>query len=286
MAPACPPGPHAARRRLASASLIRALSAIAVAAFVALGCAPGGAGGSSSVIAPDGGAGSDGDGPGPQDSGHRADTSGQADAGADTAAELGDAAAGNDAASDGAGTGADGAASGGDAADADAGATVGGWGPTMCPKVDAQGFGVGQSIGALQLKDCDTGEVRTINEACGAKAGWLFVAHSHCPTCQATANYTAAVAAAVAADDVAVLHVLYVDDATTCQGWRSKYGLDLPPNVRFYVDPTGAAWQAIKIKNYTAPHVFFNKNRIITYKEHGLSSASVKAQIQKAAATN
>ena len=161
----------------------------------------------------------------------------------------------------------------------------GGWGPAMCPaSTGSMGFNIGQQVGNLVVHDCDTGKARTIDEVCGAKATWIFVAHSHCPTCKATAQYTAKVAAAVADKDVAVVHILYIDDATTCPDWRSKYKLAGLDNVRVYLDKSGATWSAIKTKNYTAAHAFLDGKRQVTYRAHGLSSGGVQKQIDDALA--
>ncbi|MCO4763647.1 MAG: redoxin domain-containing protein [Myxococcales bacterium] len=170
----------------------------------------------------------------------------------------------------------------------DAGQTNGkGWGPEKCQKAGSgTGFGIGQQLGSLSLKDCDTGKSRAITEVCGAKATWLFVAHSHCPTCQATASYTKQVALDLADKDIAIVHVIQIDDGQTCQGWRKKYGLTGLPNVKFYTENTGKAWQAIKTKNYTAPHAIMKADRVITFKAHGLSSGAVKQKLQQALAAN
>lgn len=159
------------------------------------------------------------------------------------------------------------------------------WGPKSCatsgPPV---GFAVGERLGDIAVHDCDTGAPRTLDEVCGSKATWLFVAHSHCPTCKATASYTASVAKDLADKDVAIVHIIYIDDGQTCPSWRKKYGLEGLPNVRVFLDKTGASWAKIKIKSYTAPHALMTKDRVITYKNHGLSSAGVKTLIDQALA--
>ncbi len=169
----------------------------------------------------------------------------------------------------------------------DAGTTGAGgsskWGPEQCKVAGSgKGFSVGQQIAALPIQDCDTGAKRDFAEVCGADATWLFVAHSHCPTCKATAQYTASVAQQFADKDVAIVHVVYIDDGQTCPSWRAKYGLDNLPNVKVYLDKTGASWNAIKTKNYTAPHAIMTKDRVITFKAHGLSSGGVASQLNKA----
>lgn len=158
-----------------------------------------------------------------------------------------------------------------------------GWGPDKCSTEGGKaGYNVGNRMGKLVLHDCDTDEPRSLDELCGAKATWLFVAHSHCPTCQQTAKYTAGVAKELAAKEVAVAHVVYIDDWQNCKDWREKYGLKGIPNLKYYVDKTGAAWNAIKTKPYTAPHAIMGKNQIITYKNHGLNSSGVKSKINLA----
>lgn len=158
-----------------------------------------------------------------------------------------------------------------------------GWGPEKCansgPKL---GFGIGDRLGHIAVQDCDTGATRTLDEVCGADATWLFVAHSHCPTCNATAKYTADLAQQYAGKNVAVVHVVYIDDGQSCPSWREKHGLAGIPNLKVYLDKTGASWSKIKTKPYTAPHAIMTKDRVITYKAHGLSGAGVKAQLDKA----
>ncbi len=248
------------------------------------------------------------------------DAGSEADAGTDAGAAEGDAGssqadAGTSAADTGGSTGADAGPRGKDAGSAgadtaaggadagssqlDAGSTPGDaggssgvdgplpahWGPKSCAKSGpAVGFKVGQRLGNIVVHDCDTGAARSLDEVCGSKATWLFVAHSHCPTCQQTAKYTAGVAKAMADKDVAIVHVLYIDDGQTCAQWRKQYNLEGLPNVRFYVDKTGKSWAQIKTKNYTAPHAIMTKDRVITYKNHGLSSAGVKTLINQALA--
>ncbi len=161
-----------------------------------------------------------------------------------------------------------------------------GWGAGMCPVGGKSiGFGVGQELGDLPIQDCDTGVIRSIKEVCGAKATWIFVAHTHCPTCRATAQYTAKVAKQLVDKDVAVVHVVHVDDYQSCPSWRKKYGLEGIDNLRVYLDKSGAAWNAIKTKNYTAPHAFAGPNRVITYKQHGLSSNGVLQKVNQALAS-
>ncbi len=157
------------------------------------------------------------------------------------------------------------------------------WGPSYCPTAGPTvGYAVGERLGAIKVVDCDTGEPRSLDELCGAEALWLFVAHSHCPTCKGTASITPDLATEFAPQGVAVAHVVYIDDSQTCPSWRTKYKLDGHPNVRVYRDPTGAAFSAIKTSNYTAPHLFATSTRVITHKQHGLSSSGVRAQIKKA----
>jgi thiol-disulfide isomerase/thioredoxin len=146
------------------------------------------------------------------------------------------------------------------------------------------GFQVGQSLGKLVVKDCETGAEATLDELCGAQATWIFVAHTHCPTCQATAKFTDEVAAEVASKDVAVAHIVYDDNGVTCAAWKETYKLGGYPNLRVYEDPTGAAWSKIKSSNYTAPSVILDRDRVITFQGHGLSKAKVLGQIDAALA--
>lgn len=159
------------------------------------------------------------------------------------------------------------------------------WGAKSCPAAAAGvGFAVGESIGDLKVKDCDTGAEATIDDLCGADATWIFAAHTHCPTCQATAGFTDDVAAAVADKNVAIAQLVYDDNGTSCAKWRTAYKLAGLTNVRVYADPGGAAFAKLKTTNYTAPSAFLDKHRVVTYKEHGMTKADVLAQITSALA--
>lgn len=160
-----------------------------------------------------------------------------------------------------------------------------GWGASACPAAGAKaGYEVGDAIGKLDVRDCETNAPATIDEVCGASATWIFAAHTHCPTCQATASFTDDVATAVASKNVAVVHVVHDDNGTSCAQWRAAYKLAGLSNVRVYADPTGAVWSKLKVSNSTAPSAFLDKNRVVTYKEHGLSKATVLTQIDAALA--
>jgi hypothetical protein len=158
------------------------------------------------------------------------------------------------------------------------------WGPNACVAADTSGYAVGDTIGALPLRDCVTGEARSLDEVCGASATWIFAAHTHCPTCKATAGFTDEVATAVAAENVAIVHTVHDDNGTSCEQWKKTYGLASYPNVRVYADPDGAVWDKLKSSNYTAPSAFLDGKRVITYKQHGMSKASVLKQIEAARA--
>ncbi|HRG95147.1 MAG TPA: redoxin family protein [Polyangiaceae bacterium] len=159
-----------------------------------------------------------------------------------------------------------------------------GWGAAFCPSATNKGFAVGDTLGDLVVKDCDTGAAATLDEVCGAKATWIFAAHTHCPTCQATAGFTDDVAAAVAAKDVAVVQLVYSDNGTTCAQWKQAYKLAGIANVRVYEDPGGRAFQRLAVTNYTAVSAFLGKDRVITHKEHGLSKTAVLREIDAALA--
>jgi hypothetical protein len=161
-------------------------------------------------------------------------------------------------------------------------ATPEGWGAATCPVGGAEGFAVGDRLGDVPVRDCLTGEIASLNEVCGASATWIFAAHTHCPTCQATASYTDDVANAVATKNVAVVQLVYDDNGTSCAKWRDAYKLGGFPHVRVYEDKNGQAFDLLKKSNYTAAHVFLNKDRRITYKEHGLSKANVLARVEEA----
>jgi Redoxin len=178
----------------------------------------------------------------------------------------------------------------GDRADAAATTTMppelpAGWGTQACVTPSASvGFAVGESIGDLQVKDCETGAPATINDLCGASATWIFSAHTHCPTCQSTAGFTDEVAAAVAQKNVAVAHLVFDDNGTSCAKWRDVYKLAGITNVRVFADPNGTAFAKLKTSNYTAPSAFLDKNRVITFKQHGMNKTQVLAQIDAALA--
>lgn len=179
-----------------------------------------------------------------------------------------------------------GAGGAGSAAVGSAGTSAGGassWGSAACGGPASEvGFAVGDHIGALSVLDCTTGKPATIDELCGANATWIFAAHSHCPTCKATAGFTDDVANAFADQGVAVAHILYDDVNVSCAVWAKAYGLEGLPNVKVYQDPTGAVWAALKTSNYTAPSAFLDGNRVITHKAHGLTREGVEAQLKVA----
>jgi len=146
------------------------------------------------------------------------------------------------------------------------------------------GFAVGQSLGDLGLRDCDTGAAVTMDEVCGASATWLFAAHTHCPTCQATSSFMDDVATAIAGKNVAIVISVHDDNGTTCAKWREVYKLAGLSNVRVYSDPDAAVWDKLKTKNYTAPSAFLDSSRVITFKEHSLVKDAVLTQIDAALA--
>jgi hypothetical protein len=143
---------------------------------------------------------------------------------------------------------------------------------------------VGESIADLGIKDCDTGAAASIDDLCGASAAWVFAAHTHCPTCQATAGFTDDVAKSVESKNVAVIQLVYDDNGTSCAEWRAAYKLAGLANVRVYADPGGKAFGKLRTENYTAASAFLDKNRVITHKQHGLSKAQVLSQIDAALA--
>jgi len=143
---------------------------------------------------------------------------------------------------------------------------------------------VGDTLADLRVKDCATGATATIDELCGASATWIFAAHTHCPTCQATAGFTDDVAKAVASKNVAVVQVVYDDNGTTCEKWRTVYKLGGFSNVRVYADPGGAVFDKLRSSNYTAASAFLDKNRVITHLEHNLNKGEVLSEIDKALA--
>lgn len=186
--------------------------------------------------------------------------------------------------SGGAGGASGSAGSDGSGASAGSGGVLGnGWGVDQCPVATTPvGFDVGDSMGELVVKDCDTGQVATLDELCGARATWVFVAHTHCPTCKATAGFTDTVAQQVADKDVAIAHIVYDDNGTSCATWKQSFELEGIANVKVFEDPTGAAWSKLKSSNYTAPSAFLDENRVITFKAHGLTESAVLSQIDQA----
>lgn len=163
--------------------------------------------------------------------------------------------------------------------------TPAGWGKAACPSPSgAVGFEVGQPIADLGVKDCDTNAPATIDDLCGADATWIFVAHTHCPTCQGTASFTDEVATEVASKNVAIAHIVHDDNGTSCAKWKAAYKLAGFGNVKVYADPDGKVWSKLKTSNYTAPSAFLDKNRVVTLREHGLTKSEVLAEIDKALA--
>lgn len=180
----------------------------------------------------------------------------------------------------GSGTGATGGASAGEAGAGGSGA--GGADQTnACGAAGKTGYALGDVLGPLPVRDCVTGELTTLDEICSASATWVFAAHTHCPTCKATAGFTDDVAKAVANENVLIVHTVYDDNGTSCETWKKTYGLASYPNVRVFADPGGAVFDKVKSQSYTAPSLFLRADRTITRKEHGMSKAAVLAQIDK-----
>lgn len=160
------------------------------------------------------------------------------------------------------------------------------WGAACAPPGASVGFELGDSLGDLGIKDCDTGAAATVDEVCGADAAWIFAAHTHCPTCQATAAFTDDVAKAVSDKNVAVIQLVYDDNGTSCAEWRANYALAGISNVRVYADPGGKAFGKLKSSNFTAASAFINANRVVTHKEHGLTKTKVLSQVEAALKSN
>ena len=146
------------------------------------------------------------------------------------------------------------------------------------------GLAVGDVIGPLPVEDCDTGEPASIDVTCGASAAWIFAAHTHCPTCKATAGFTDEVAAMMSDRNVAIIHTVYDDSGVSCAAWRQAYALSGLSNVRVFRDPGGAVWAKLKTSNYTAPSAFLDRNRVITHKAHGLDREAVLTMLEEALA--
>jgi len=163
----------------------------------------------------------------------------------------------------------------------DGAAVSAGWGKDKCPAPsgDPVGFAVGSQVGQLPIVDCDTNAPATIDDVCGAQATWIFVAHTHCPTCQGTASFTPDVAKSVASSNIAIVHIVHDDNGTSCAAWRERYKLAGIPNVKVYADPKAEAWAAVKKSNVTAPSLILDRNRVVTHREHGMSSSAIKEQL-------
>jgi hypothetical protein len=65
---------------------------------------------------------------------------------------------------------------------------------------------------------------------------------------------------------------------------HQEYKLAGLTNVKVYADPGGAVFRKLKVSNFTAVSAFLSKDRVVTYKEHGLSKAQVLSQIDTALA--
>lgn len=155
------------------------------------------------------------------------------------------------------------------------------WSAARCT-THGTGFAVGEAIGDLGVTDCDSGAPASIDDMCGASATWIFAAHTHCPTCQATAAFTDDVAQAVADKSVAIIQLVYDDNGTSCAKWKAAYKLGGFANVKVYADPDGVAWNKLKVRNVTAASAFLDANRTITFKDHSLSKADILTQIDAA----
>jgi hypothetical protein len=155
------------------------------------------------------------------------------------------------------------------------------WGKDQCPAPtgDPIGFAAFNQIGQLPIVDCDTNAPATIDDVCGASATWIFVAHTHCPTCQGTASFTPEIAKSVASSNIAIVHIVHDDNGTSCAVWRDRYKLAGIPNVKVFADPKAEAWAAIKRSNVTAPSLILDRNRIVTYGAQGMSSSQIKQQL-------
>lgn len=172
------------------------------------------------------------------------------------------------------------AGSGGSSAGASGiGGSAGSGNVGACGTTGKTGYALGDVLGPLPVRDCLTGELTTLDEVCSASATWVFAAHTHCPTCKATAGFTDEIAKAVADQNVAIVHTVYDDNGTSCETWKKTYGLASYANVRVFADPGGAVFDKVKSQSYTAPSLFLRADRTITHKEHGMSKAAVLAQI-------
>jgi hypothetical protein len=155
-------------------------------------------------------------------------------------------------------------------------------GPMCAGDTGKLGFNVGDTIGKLEVRSCETNEIATIDNLCKAKATWLFHGHTHCPPAAETAGFTDEVASEMASKDVAIVHIVYDDSGTSCEVWKKKYALGGITNVKLYADPDGAIFQKIKLTDNFAPSVFINSKHVITYKKHQMTKAEVLSRFDEA----
>lgn len=155
-------------------------------------------------------------------------------------------------------------------------------GPMCAGDTGKLGFNVGDTIGKIEVRNCETNEITTIENLCKAKATWLFHGHTHCPPAAETAGFTDEVATEMASKDVAIVHIVYDDSGTSCEVWKKKYALGGISNVRLYADPDGKIFQTIKLTENFAPSVFINSKHIITYKKHQMTKAEVLTRFEEA----
>jgi len=163
------------------------------------------------------------------------------------------------------------------------------WTKKPCTK---PGFGLwsGTKLGSL-LKDmtlltCDNKTVK-FSEFCGAKAMWLFFAHSWCPYCQRVSAYMESVAGKYEKKGVVVINVLVEAGGYTsrtaatqahCKNWKKTNGF---AKVVTLYDPKKTLTQFWE-QNYTALNLFVNKHNKITGKLHTHDRSTVERYIDNA----
>ena len=152
---------------------------------------------------------------------------------------------------------------------------------TAPPAGVSSGYGVGQQLAALTLKDCD-GQPVAFSDLCGAAATWGFFAHGWCPHCKLAASFAESVAQTYGPSGGLVVNVLVQSSAYAtptaqdCQAWRAQYGHDAV--LTLYDD--SAASTALWDNSYTALSVFMNQDQVVIKKLHSDVQATIDLEMK------
>jgi AhpC/TSA family len=140
------------------------------------------------------------------------------------------------------------------------------------------GYGVGDRLGFLVVKDCDGRDVGLTNAA-GARGLWIFAAHGWCPHCIRVSHAQEALAADWTDRGVSVVNVLVKNadnespTAADCKAWKERHGF---VRVVSLYDPdfrTRVLWE----DNATALSVIMDVRHVVIAKFHGAGSPLTEA---------